>query len=370
MIDVATYRRYLRPSFLPVLAACPAAAQVTFCVVERFGEAEPDAVMDLGSDLHACVMLALLPLLEDITATPVTDAALERFPELSGWDRACAHLAVAFAIALVRKAVRENPDAAVEILLEQHLDGSVLGINRGGTADLIIVVPFVKVIVVDWKMGFLDQGEAADHDSLGAYAVLAAATFKTSEIEVYLYQPRAEKPQRASGATFDAAALKAQETWTRAVIEAATDPNPELAAGSQCAKCRALTRCPEAKEYLMKAADAYAVIGEPSNPRAWGELVTAAKVATKFGDEAQDAAKGYAIAGGAIDGWKLRSSGMTRKIDAPMAVRLAQDAGVTHLLLEHVSIKASAADALECLAPAVSEVAKSPALVAVKASAA
>jgi hypothetical protein len=235
------YRRFIRPSFLPILAACPAAAQLSFYVVEQFGEPAPAAVMDLGSDIHACVMLALLPLVADPEAAPDIDAALAKFPALSGWDQACVRRCVEFAVALVAKTRHDYPGERVEVLLEHHLDGSILGIARGGTADLIIVIPFKHLRVVDWKAGFLDQGEAADHDSLAAYGVMGAATFKTKTVEVYLFQPRAIRP-RASGARFSGVELKTTETWTRSVVEAPprTTPRPSPASTAPSAgRCRA-----------------------------------------------------------------------------------------------------------------------------------
>lgn len=368
-----TYRKYIRPSFLPVLAACPAAAQLTFYVVERFGEPPTEEAADLGSDIHAAVMLILLPLAKVLPADGSAcaigfdDHALaERFPGLSGWDRACVRRCVEFAVALVNKTRNDYPGEPVEVMLEQHLDGSVLGIERGGTADLIIVVPFRIVRVVDWKAGFLDQGEAADHDSLAAYGVMAAATFKTQRIDVFLFQPRAEMASRASGARFAASELKASEVWTRDVVAAATEDNPEAIAGLHCTKCRALHRCPAAREYLMRAIDAFSLIADPKDPRAWGDIIAAAKVATKFGKDVQDLAKGHLVAGGTADGWKLQPSGKQREIDAKLAVKLAQDAGVLHLLLEFASFKASAADAVEAIGPAVSEKQKAPSLAAIK----
>lgn len=363
------FRKFIRPSFLPVLAACPAAAQLSFYVVERFGEPPAAAVMELGNDIHACVMLALLPLVADPEAKPDTDAALAKFPGLSGWDQACVRRCVEFAVALVAKTRNDFPGERVEVLLEHHLDGSVLGIDRGGSADLVIVVPFKHLRIVDWKAGFLDQGEAADHDQLAAYGVMGAVTFKTRTVEVYLFQPRAEKASRASGARFAAAELKATETWTRAVVEAATEDNPEAVAGLHCTKCRALSRCPAAKEFVMRLHDAIEIIGLPTDPRAWAELIAAAKTAEKFADAALEQAKGHAIAGGAIDGWKLQPTGNARSIDAKLAVRLAQEAGVLHLLLEHVSVKTTAADAIDAILPAVTEKPKAPSLKQVKASA-
>jgi hypothetical protein len=120
----------------------------------------------------------------------------------------------------------------------------------------------------------------------------------------------------------------------------------------------------------MRLRDAIELIGEPTDPRAWADLVAAAKTAERFADAALEQAKGHAVAGGAIDGWKLQPTGNARSIDARLAVKLAQDAGVLHLLLEHVSVKTTAADVIDAIAPAVSEKPKAPSLKQVKASAA
>lgn len=361
-----TYRSFIRPSFLPVLAECPAAAQMTFYFVQTFGEPDEADVMALGTDMHACVVMALYPLMAG--GLPATDEVLAKFPSFSGWDQACVRRCVEFAVELLRKTRNDYPDEDVQILLEHHLDGSVLGIDRGGSADLVIVVPFRHLRIVDWKCGFLDQGEAADHDQLAAYGVMGAATFKTKTVEVYLFQPRADVALRASGARFAAAELRATETWTRAVVEDATSDDPELRAGFHCTKCRAVTRCAAAKEFIMRLKEAVAKIAAANDPKAWCELIDSAKVAGKFSDDAIEQAKGHLIAGGQVELWSLKPGQINRKIDPQQAIALAKDVGLLHLLLEHAAFKTSAIDAVPAIGPAVSQDPKAPTLQRVKAS--
>jgi RecB family exonuclease len=97
---------------------------------------------------------------------------------LKEWDQRCVADAVTFARALIDKHGIE-PE---HILVEHRLDGKDLGLVNGGTADLILVVPFRLVVVVDWKFGFIDQEDADEHDQLVAYALMASRTFKTWSI--------------------------------------------------------------------------------------------------------------------------------------------------------------------------------------------
>lgn len=362
------FRRWIRPSFLPVLAMCPASARMSEEVVNRFGEPPAEEVAELGSDMHAAVMLSLDPLTADSEAQPNTEATLAKFPLLSEWDKACVGRCVEFAAALVRKTRNDYPDQPLVVLLEHHMDGSVLGIERGGTADMVIVVPFKLARVVDWKCGFLDQGDAAEHEALSTYAVMAAATFKAVGIEVFLFQPRAEFKLRASGARFAAAELKAQETWTRVVVQAAIEENPEAVAGLHCTKCRALPRCPVAQEMIVRFKEAMEFIGDPSDAEAWADQVDASKVAEKYAEETYALAKARLGKGLPISRWFLQSSGDTRKIDAKLAMQLAKDAGVFDHLLQHVMVKASAADAVPAIAEAVTVTPKAPSLKPMRAS--
>jgi hypothetical protein len=366
-VTVATYEGFIRPSFLPVLAACPAAAQMTFYVVERFGEPEEDEAMTVGTDIHACVLLALHPMVAT-GERPDVKAALAKFPGFSGWDKACVFRCVTFAIELIRKTRREFPDDDVQVLLEHHLDGTVIGIERGGSADLLIVVPFKLVRIVDWKAGFLDQGDAAEHDQLAGYGVMGAVTFKCRAVEVYLFQPRAEADARASGAKFAADDLRSTETWVRSVVEDAKADNPEAVAGLHCTKCRALARCPVAKEFIMRLKDALDQIAAADDAAAWGDLIDAAQVAKKFAEDGIEQAKGHLIAGGKAERWALKPGQINRKVDPKQAVALARDAGLLHILHEHISVGTSAIDALPAIAPAVTTSQQAPRLTPIKAS--
>ncbi len=283
---------------------------------------------------------------------------------LDSWSVRCVQLCCEFARDLIAShgIEREN------VLTEHALDMTeIFGFTKSGTADLVLVVPFRKVIVVDWKAGFLDQGDADDHDQLSIYGIAAAATFKAEEVLVYLYQPRTEKKHRASAATFSGHALAANRAWIAAVVRRARADHPELSPSfDACKFCKALTRCAAAKEWIMHATEAAALIGNPNDPDAWGELCAVAKTAEKFAESSIEEAKAYAKAGGAITEWALKDSGTMTKIDAPKAIALAREAGAIDQLLEFASFKAGAAEAVPAIAGAVSQMAKSPSLKQVK----
>lgn len=364
-----TYRSRIRPSFMPVMAACAAAPQLAHAVGEMFGEAPVAGAADIGSDIHAAVMLALMPLADGSSEVPAVDSALAKFPNLSKWDAACVRRCVDFAVLVLCNTMKRHQDKAVQVLLEHHLDGSALGIDRGGTADLIVLVPFVMAHVIDWKCGHIDQGQAADHDSLATYACMVASTFKVRDITVTLFQPRSEEASRGSSAGFDAEALRAQETWTRDVVAAVTADNPEANAGLHCCKCPALVRCPTAQEFIMRVRESLEIIGDPQDPEAWGTLCDAAKVSEKFAADGIALAKGRLKAGGAIDRWALQPSGATTKIDPVRAIEMARTHDRLDELLAFASFRAEAARAIDILAPAVSKVEKEPSLKPVKGNA-
>ena len=256
---------------------------------------------------------------------------------MTSWDAWCVRFCLEFARDLIAQYDIE-PD---NVLVEHRMGMADLGM-AGGTGDLILVVPFKRVIVTDWKLGYVEAQEASENDQLQAYGVSAAEEFKTKEVLVYVVTPRAEKDYRVTAGKFDAKALEESSCWTRDVVARAQSPNPELAPEySACVYCRAMRSCPAVKEHLVNAQEALAVLGAPSTSEAWGEAIGSAKLADKWGEAWREKGKAHLIAGGQAIGFKLGSGKTIESVaNVPEVMRLLVEAGMGAEALEAASISA------------------------------
>lgn len=360
---------YIRPSSLHAIAACPGRPTMEAAVVSAFGEHEGSAEASMGTKAHAAVAAGIDRWVEGQSDAEAASSSEQEAAAagLDAWTSGCVRACVEFALALIHKNEIERDN----VLIEHPLDMGPLGMDRIGTADLVLVVPHKRCIVVDWKFTFLDQGDATDHDQLQSYAVAAATTFRTNIVEVFLFAPREPRLRRATGATFSADALRANAAWTRAVVARANQPNPELAPSyDACLYCRALTRCAAAKEQIMNANEALSLIGSPTEPDDWGALASAAKIAEKFGDDAKEQVKSHLIGGGAATGWGLGSGRNIRSCTSPSdALRRLDAAGMGPLAMEAVSLSVAKLppEAVEIIADLVQEKPSAPSLKATKA---
>ena len=344
--------QFIRPSALEAISLCPGRPTMESAVLAIYGK-PPDADdAALGTLVHALAASLLQGLSEP-----------EECASLNSWDRHCAGLYVDF----VRDLAVARGIEADNILVEHHLDGAGLGLVNGGTADCVLVDPFKRVIVIDLKSGMNDQGEAADHDQLAAYAIMAAASFKVDTVEVHIFQPRAEKHLRHSSAKYTTETLTANITWIRSVTDGARETDTEVHASlTACEHCKALPHCAEARSLVMQTSEALKAFGSPTSPAAWGEIIAAGKIGGALDEAVKDIAKPYLEAGGIADGFVLQPGAMMTKIDTMQAFNLAEEAGQVRELMEHATIKAEAAKVLSVIAPAVTKVAKSPSIKAQK----
>jgi hypothetical protein len=326
--------KFIRPSNLHAIAACPARPLMEAATVATMGEPEESPEASMGHRAHVFVADAIYnwKLSQEtgeygarwvdtiaMACHEASDAGLD------AWTVRC----IQFCLEAARDLIAKHEIAPDDVLVEHRLDMTDLGM-AGGTADLVLVVPFKLVLVIDWKFTFMDQGDATDHDQLQAYATAAASTFKAQEVIVYLIAPRADKASRVTSATFDADTLRDNATWTRAVVARATAERPELRASyDACIYCRALTTCPAARKCIMDAQEALAVLGTPTTADDLGELASAAKLAEKFAEAGKELVRSEMIAGKAATGWKLGSPRATRAVvDVPAALAELEAAGI------------------------------------------
>lgn len=321
--------KFRRPSNIGRLDACNAQAFMAAWMLMEEGEPPSAPEADLGKTIHKHVEFHAQAIAYGSTLEYCLEWMQNNAPTraLDSWSQHCIRTTLEFYVALIQK----YNIAPENILVEHQLDMAATGFNRKGTADLVLVVPFEFVVIVDLKAGFVDQGDTEDHDQLAVYAAAAAETFKAKKVIVWMYQPRAERERRATAAEFDADTLRATVGWSRAVLERSRDPHAQLtAAFNQCSTCPALRRCPKAKEYIMDAQEAISVMGNPTDAAAWGNAIGAAKLAEKWSDAWKEKGKEHLMAGGKADGFALGAARATRSVTDPgMALSMLENAGIT-----------------------------------------
>lgn len=217
-------------------------------------------------------------------------ASLEaRMGDLEPWCQDAVRRCIAYAFGVVRIWTDKGQ---VEGLAEVHLDGMAFGLVRGGTADFVLLVRrggrVVRVIVVDWKTGWLSQGEAADHVQLMAYAVLAAHRWQPSEgVEVHLAMGRRCE---FSSAFYDPEALNAAGDRVRRIAMRCQSELAKLNPSTRaCRYCKALPLCRAARGKIMEAQEAHALFG--ARPADRITLADDAALAKAFVRSAEELAK-------------------------------------------------------------------------------
>lgn len=326
--------RFIRPSSLAAIADCPARPLMEAAAERVLGKQKdsPEAVMGTKADAWVTRGInawrdsngeGIFANWGDAIAFACNGAAADG---LDAWTVR----GVQFCLEAARDLIAKHSVERDNVLTQHRLDMTSLGM-KGGTADLVLVVPFKLVVVVDWKFTFMDQGDATEHDQLQAYAIAAAETFRAPRVIVALVAPRADRPYRVTLASFDADSLRDNAAWTRAVVARAQAADPELVPSySACLYCRALTTCPAAKDYIVHASEALAMLGKPSTPDDLGALADAAKLAEKFAESGKELVKAELIAGNPATGWKLGSPRATRAVvDVPAALAELEAAGIT-----------------------------------------
>jgi hypothetical protein len=224
-------------------------------------------------------------------ASAVVNTTPARLTGLAPWCADAVKHCLAYGLDLVRSYVSRH--ASLEVLVEQRLDGKGINVPAGGSADLILLCKdshgtIEQVIVIDWKTGFVSQGEAADHLQLACYAVMAFDAWRPSNgVVVHLAMGRR---QEFSSALYDGPALTAVRRRITAASTAAQLPEPELVPSiTACRYCKALAFCAAAREHFMTAADQLSLFGATPADRV--QLAQAAAIAKRFMQEADALAK-------------------------------------------------------------------------------
>jgi hypothetical protein len=366
--------RFRRPSNIGRLDACHGQAIMAAAVTLEDGEAPAAPEADLGNEVHGWVHKGVLWWRDgdgkggkiqwgEAIAMACDGAAAEG---MDSWSVHCIQLTLEFYRDLIAKYSIEVDN----VLVEHALDMEATGFQRKGTTDLALVIPFELVVIVDLKAGFVDQGDASDHDQMAVYSAAAAETFKAKKVIVWLWQPREKPTNRASAAVFDADALRTTVGWSRAVLERSRQPTAKLCAGFvQCSTCPALRRCPAAEAYIMDAQEALQVMGKPTTPEAWGEIVGAAKLAEKWAETWKEAGKARLLAGDGVVGFKLQDGSTRQHVEnTAEAFGKLREAGMEAEALDAITITPTklARPAYQLIESYITKKQNSPSLVADK----
>lgn len=324
----ALAEKRIRPSKLEALSGCPGMALMEAAVIELYGEPEESEEATLGTNLHEYARRSVEAWKSGVEwGKAIADACNQAAADgVDGWSVTCLQRALEY----VRDLIAKHDIQPENVLTEHRLDMAAVGLPRGGTSDLILIVPFKLVIVVDYKMGFVDQGDADEHDQTSAYACAAALEFQCKRVLVYINQPRAERERRFQGAVYDAEALRNAAAWIAAVLRRARGDNPAITpCYTSCVYCAALRHCPAAERFIVDTLEAIALIGNPLDANGWGEAVAAAKLAEKRGEQVKVDAKRQLQQGQAVTGFKLGTPrAMVNVPDPAKALRELEAIGV------------------------------------------
>lgn len=282
---------FLRPSSLAAIELCPGRPAMEARAVQQVPElrdlcSEPARQGTLGHEVLAGV--ASDAFAGDWSRAQAIIAGIEgRMAHLAGWTKDGVRACLAYLCTLVATAVRRF--ARVGVLEEVHLDGAGIDIQRGGTADLVLLCydttgALALVIVADWKLGWVSQGDAADHLQLGAYAVMAHDHWHPRDgVEVHL---AAGRRHEFSSALYDAATIAGVRDRIKSAVHEAMADAPELRPCLKaCRYCRALLFCRPARDLIMDARDQLALFG--FDPAGRLDLQDAAALAKRFAQDAK-----------------------------------------------------------------------------------
>jgi hypothetical protein len=211
-------------------------------------------------------------------------------------------------IDLVNSILVEYADAKPRVYIEKRI-GTVLNDDAWGTPDIIIIIPGVKIVVIDFKYG---RGVSVEPTSaqLWYYGYLAVENYVTPEdnitdAELWIAQPRIPHPD----------GLCRKHTLTVAELEAwfndellpgllATyEPHALLIVGEQCRFCPAKGHCPA----LKREAFEFNSDIEPSHLTAEeiGEALRKKSAIVQYFERVEREAYNRALHGEPIPGQKL-----------------------------------------------------------------
>lgn len=283
---------YIRPSSLDALELCPGRALMEARAIDAVPAIAhlSRPIAEQGTMGHAVIAQTLALTYQQPGGWTLADDALAQMAgtmqRLAEWTRDGVRRCVAYAVSLVDQAMQEGYRITIQI--EMKLSGHAVGIPRGGTADIVILCrnqddDIIRwVIVDDHKLGFLDQGEAADHLQLGTYAVMAFTKYKPERgVTVHLAQGRRQEFSSAHYRPEDITAIRPR--ITRVVRLCWADEPPLSPCIQACRYCKSITHCRAVRERIMHAAEELALFGDENVDRI--KMAEDAALAKRFAEE-------------------------------------------------------------------------------------
>lgn len=243
---------------------------------------------------------------------------------------------------LVEEMIREYKlDIKKHVFIEQDvkLIGTDLdGEPRVGTADCILVVPYKKLTVIDYKNGSGHKVDADDNYQLRDYALGALRALDQrglddiNLVEIIIVQPNAlgggiEKVY------FDREELEEFEIGLHQAIARVQPKHPDsdvTNAGKWCTFCPAELECPTNRQKLKDVDLDFEVDVMPQlpaiskmTPELAGRILAVEKAAKSFFEKTKEWALEQALAGVEIPGQKLVAKRSNREWDEDKAVDFA-----------------------------------------------
>lgn len=286
-------RQFIRPSSMAPIELCPGRPRLEARVCELVPGwyDRTSKVAQQGTMAHAVQAQTLSMIYHQPSGWQQPAEALAKvagsLAALEPWAADAARRCVAYCVALVDSIVADGLRVTVEV--EMHLPGGPTGIQRGGTADVLIFGHDAngvlrKLIVEDTKTGFLDQGEASDHLQLHCYAAMAWEKYHPERLEVHLAQGRV---RAFSAASFTGSDVLNICRRTHAVIESAIVEKPIFfPCVYACRYCKALCLCAAARRKIMSDARNLEMFGVDYADRI--KLDDDSKLARRFVEEAKE----------------------------------------------------------------------------------
>lgn len=277
------------PSALHRRAACPA----SYRAEQALPETESD-LADEGHNLHALIAEYICAVSSGLSnaAFPLREVKKKELEQKAG-DAADAFLSAAGYVDLLRA---EWPHAT--FVAEKRLS---ISSDIFGTADLVVVEPFTRAIVVDWKFGFNDPDPAEDNLQLATYALGVALEYECETVDAAIVMA---KKGRISKHTYGAEDWPLISSRINQIVRVCrTSFAPFVPTTEGCRYCRAAAQCPA----LIEIAAALPLTEEPGSmpPSEIGRLLTLVKKIDPWSKRLEQLAYKITIAGGTVPGWKL-----------------------------------------------------------------
>jgi hypothetical protein len=211
-----------------------------------------------GTVAHALVekgILAAKAAKDWDAAYKVLDDELERSYNQDGFEIEVTEnmtAAVAQMFDFLRELQAEHKFLYSDILVEVEVSLPHIDAEAFGTCDAMILLPWNRLIVIDYKHGQgvmveVDDNEQCLYYGLGGfYATDPDEQVNLGFVELVIVQPRARDDDAGVGRrTYSVKDLLAFESKLKAAIERVRNGDPSLLAGQHCKFCPARPVCPE-----------------------------------------------------------------------------------------------------------------------------